>query len=199
MIYIVAVGDPPHHRGILDVDEEKSIYTWMSVCALVLCSVLSFQQAGRVGRGGSRYWQWVAVGGVFVYLSADEQLSLHEQLGGIGARLVDTHGVFTFAWVVPAMGLVAVVAVLLLGLVMSLPPLLRNLSFLSAAVYLGGAVGLEMVGGWILDHPVFMPIAYRTEVNVEEFMEVAGVLIFLWVLILLERRSTVDMKRTPPA
>jgi hypothetical protein len=195
LIYVLAVGEPAHHHGMFDVDEEKSFYTWMSVGALVLCSVLAFQQAGRVGRDGSRYWQWITVGGVFVYLSADEQLSLHERLGDIGARLVDAHGIFAFAWVVPAMGLVALVGVLLIGLVMSLPPLQRNLSFLSAAVFLGGAVGLEMVGGWIVDQPVFMPIAYRVEVNVEEFMEVAGVLIFMWVLVLVQRGAGTETDR----
>ena len=175
--------------GLLDVEAEVSIYTWYSVCLLFLTGFMAFRHADLVGKGDRHFRQWVGIGLLFVYLSADESLSIHEKFARIGAMVVEPSGFFRFAWVIPATVLVVIVTIALISLIADLPKRERFWAIASGAVFFGGAVGMEMVDAKISSMSSPHTIAYQAVNSLEEAMEVIGVLIFLWVLTSLERKA----------
>ncbi len=175
--------------GYLDVEAERSLYTWYSTCILLLTGFIASCHADRVGRHGPHFRQWVGIGVLFVYLSADEMLSIHEKLSAIGGRIVEPTGFFRYAWVVPGLFLVAVVAFALFSLVKDLPKRQRFWTIVSGAVFLGGAVGMEMISGKIAFALSRDTLLYQAVNSLEEAMEVIGVLMFLWVVASLERQD----------
>jgi hypothetical protein len=181
--------------GLLDVEAEKSFYTWFSVCLLFLTGFLASRQADAVGSGNPHYWQWVLVSVIFVYMSADEALSAHEKLAKLGSMFIKPEGFFRYNWVLPAMVIVAVVGVALIGLVRSLPMREQVWTYASGAVFLGGAAGMEMVTGKISDSWGEHTLLYQAFNSVEEGMEVLGVFMFIHVLMALERQRSVAGQR----
>ena len=75
-------------------------------------------------------------------------------------------------------------AALLARFVLRLPPRSRLLFVVSGLVYVGGAVGLEMVGGDIYEYAGRNGAGYVTSMIVEEGFEIYGVTLFLTALVL---------------
>jgi hypothetical protein len=188
-IYALHLFTYDQRYGGLDVDMESSYYTWLSTCALFVTAFMAFRRADYIGKGGPYFRQWVGVGVLFVYLSADEAQSIHEKLGSLGAMMVNPTGYFFLSWTVPGMILVAIVSLALISMVIALPPYARWMSIASGAVFLSGAVGLEMIGGNLMEIYGFDSVPYALETSAEEALEGLGVLMFLWTLIWLERRE----------
>lgn len=155
---------------LLDVRAEGSVHTWWNVVLLGASAVLAAAAAlvrRAAGRGSLPWWLVAAVLGA---LSLDDMLALHERLEPLGEQLGGGGGALRFAWVVPgaAAGLVVVVAVVVAA--RSLPraaatPLAGGLVLLLVA-----ALGLEVVGGAVLD-TVGDGAAYILVSHLEELLE----------------------------
>jgi hypothetical protein len=177
------VSDASQKIWLLDVDVERSVYTWFSQLLLAGVAVLLLDTGARILRGRPFVGaQWLILSGLFLLLSLDESLSLHELLSGHLNSALHTTGYFAFAWVIPAGLLCAVGLVAAIPFLRSLPPRVAGMMVLAGLVFVGGAVGMEMVGGRILESVGgdVNALAYRLEVAVEEGMEGLGVLIFLY-------------------
>lgn len=181
---------------LLDVNEERSLYTWFSGLLL----------AGAGGLLLRTWWdsaawpawlrsQWLILGGVFMFLSADEMLAFHERLTEPVRAALNTGRVFAFAWMIPY-GVVSLVGLLAaVPFLRSLPPLTRNRFVIAAAIYLAGAIGCEMIGAAIAEsHGGVEALtvangltAFNTEAVLEEGLEGLGLLVF--VAALLDFRS----------
>ena len=116
-------------------------------------------------------------------MSFDEFGGIHERLSAaIGARFHPT-GLLHFAWAAPA-GVVALIGfAFFVPFILSFPKRLGILMVLSAVIFLGGSVGLEMVGGKIEEAAGLNNLLYRAESNLEEGMELLGVLLFIYVML----------------
>ncbi len=181
-----------HHLGIpylyglvhqFDMGVEANLPTYVSSMQLLLVAVLLLL-VGLVRRQeGDRYaphWLWLAL--IFLLLSMDEMSEIHEMtirpIRELAPGLVT--GLFYWAWVVPALVLVALVSACYARFVFGyLPPYLRRAALLGAAVFVGGAVGVEMPEAAFVEVHGLENYTYAVFVVVEEVMEMAGVLIFL--------------------
>src|SRR5688572_24749726 len=138
-----------HPIRFFDLNRERNLPTWYQGLALLLCAVLLWGIAGaraRAGASGVRHWRGLAV--IFVYLSCDELFKWHERtVEPLRAWLNLTDGFLLYTWVVPAVVLVALVAALYARFFFRLPPDARRLFACAAALYVGGALGMEIVGG----------------------------------------------------
>jgi hypothetical protein len=86
---------------------EVTFPTWYSALLLAGCGLALLAIASGARQSGAPFRRhWAFLGLVFLYMSLDEAVEIHEHLGG----LLELHGVLYFSWVVPA-GIV----VLLLG------------------------------------------------------------------------------------
>ncbi|MET0373881.1 MAG: hypothetical protein ABW128_06440 [Rhizorhabdus sp.] len=177
---------------LLDVDAERSIYTWFSQLLLAGAAVLMFDTAGRLRPSERKLaFHWFVLSGLFLILSMDEGLALHERVSGLVRSAVATGGYFYFAWVLPAAAFCAV------GLLMARPFILsfrgrsRLLLIVSAAIFLAGAIGMEMVGSKIFYEAESQGgLAYRLSVNLEEGLEGLGLLILIYALTLYRQASS---------
>lgn len=177
------------HVWRLDVDAEISIPTWFASSLILLNSLLlAVMTRLEFHVGGRLRWHWLALTLIFAGLSLDETAALHNALSAVLARTLDTSGAFHFAWVIPA--LIACP----LGLLAFIPWIAdfegreRYLLLGAAATFLAGAVGLEMLAGAHVQVFGQQTLTYRLLANVEEALEVAGMLMFLAALLAYMRR-----------
>lgn len=175
---------------LLHVDSEQSVYTWFSQLMLAGTAFLLWdtgRKAASTDRRIGRYW--TALGGVFLLLSLDEALALHERLIDPLRAALHTSGFLTFAWVIPAVLLCAVGFVAVIPFLRQLPGRVRNPMFLGGALFISGSLAMEMIGGKILSDHGMDPYskAYGLSVGIEEGLEGLGVLVFLYSVLLYRR------------
>jgi hypothetical protein len=111
---------------------------------LLLCAA-----ASRQTRTGSAV-PWLSLAALFVFLSLDEMLSLHERVGSmIGLRFdiggTSGGGFLTFPWVIAGAVFTGVVGLASLGFLRRLPRRTAALFVLSGAIYAGAALGIEVI------------------------------------------------------
>ena len=184
LLYRGSRPDFSHKIWFLDVDVEQSAFTWISVVALFSAAAILLHNADRAISARRRFvWHWYVLAAVFLFLSFDEFGGIHERLSAaIGARFHPT-GLLHFAWAAPA-GVVALTGfAFFVPFILSFPKRLAILMVVSAVIFLGGSVGLEMVGGKIEEAAGLNNLLYRAESNLEEGMELLGVLLFIYVML----------------
>ncbi|MEQ3552089.1 hypothetical protein WIS52_16570 [Pseudonocardia nematodicida] len=126
---------------------ELNVSTWFSSALhLVNAGLLALIAANSVRR---ERWRWILLSICCAVVAMDETAANHEQVGWIIHTTFGTSGLLTYAWIIPAVFLVAVVALL------CAPMLLRRPGGLivaaGATLFVFGAVGLEAVGGAMFD------------------------------------------------
>lgn len=171
-----------HPALMFDLNAEYNIPTFFSACLLLftglLLLVITLLEKNRLAVN-VRYWGVLAWG--FLFMSMDEVLSFHERLVEpihqlLGARSM---GIFYFSWVIPAILLIIVLMIYFRRFLMRLPAKTRSIFILAAAIYLGGAIGFEMIGGYFAEKYGEKNLIYSIITNAEESCEMIGVIVFI--------------------
>jgi len=135
-------------------------------------------------RAGDRYaLHWRVLSIIFLYLSVDEAASIHELAIGPLRSALNTSGIFYFAWVIPAAALVLLFVLAYLRFLAHLPGKTRRLFLLAGIIYVSGALGMELVGGYQTDFYGRENMVYALIANTEEFFEMMGVVVFIYALL----------------
>jgi hypothetical protein len=167
-----------------DLDIEHNIPSWFASAALLAAAVLLGAIARAAWRQWARFrWHWTALAAMFVCLSIDEATSLHEMVMAILHARFDFNGLFFFAWVVPAAIAVAIVGVVYARFLVHLPLRTRQLFVIAATIYVGAALGLEAVGGAVVEVHGFESVRYSLLMLLEEVLELLGIAVFLYALL----------------
>ncbi len=173
-----------------NLDAEMNVPTWYSSALFALCGLLVLQVAARE-ETASRRRKWRFLAGALFVCSIDDIAAMHEMLVDPVRSLLHTRGLFHFAWVVPGILLVAFLAGYVGPLFLRLPSPVRRTFFLAAAVFLGGAIGLEMAGGAYVALHGPNHFAYSLLAHLEELLELLGPILFIkGTLQLLSAAST---------
>ncbi|WP_157505751.1 hypothetical protein [Geminicoccus roseus] len=167
-------------RWLLEVNSERSFYTWVSSSLIFLNAVLLFVIALRAP---GRFWSWGLLSFGFVLLSMDEAMAFHERLGSLLGQYVETGGIFHFAWVIPGLLICIAAGLAFIPLLRSLPRPTMLLFVLSGAAYVGGALGMEMLGSRHAEQHGTYTMTYQMMANLEEGLEGLGMLLFLYALV----------------
>jgi hypothetical protein len=183
-----------------DMDREDNFPTWyasMSLALAALLMALIAEWARRVAGRWARHWQGLAL--LFVGLSMDELLELHERLIDPmkGLLHLDGLGIFRFAWVIPGLAGVAVLGLAYLRFLGALPPRIRRRIVLAGALYVVGAVGFEMLGG-AFESSAGRGLAYALIVAVEETLEMLGVAVLIGALLEYIAANRISVHVAPP-
>lgn len=169
-----------------NIDAEVSLPTWYSQTALVVCAALLFFIAYAIKKKRKMgYKQWFLLSALFLYMSIDEGASLHELFVSPMRSIFDIKGgYFLSAWVIPFIVLVAVCVIIYARFWWRLPKRTRALMFAAAVVFVGGAIGMEMIGAHIYteNHGRFGYIAIA-QASIEEIMEMVGVALFTFAFL----------------
>ncbi|HET7810341.1 MAG TPA: hypothetical protein VFL16_07170 [Steroidobacteraceae bacterium] len=175
---------------LVDLDEEYNLPTLFSVVLLLLASVAAFAACKLFSpEAVSRKWGWYLLSAGFLVMAADEFVGLHDRIGKIAKEVWGDdafHGTFRFVWPIPALGLLIVLACIFVPFLRHLPTALRRRLCAAGAVYVVGAVGMEMVGGWYYEHVAHADhsdFGYSLLTVTEEGMEMAGVILFIATLL----------------
>lgn len=117
--------------------------------------------------------------GVLVFMALDEMSSLHELLINPLQATGLFSGAFHFSWVVVYIPLLLLFGLWMLRFYLSLSRDMKLGLFLAAVVYVGGALGIEMVGGMIASSRGEANLLYGLTTTLEESFELFGLLL-LW-------------------
>jgi hypothetical protein len=166
------------------LNSENSVPAWFSamlhLCSAALLAICAWMHRSR----GNRWWKhWASLSAIFCLLSLDEAASFHEILMVPMDRLVKAEGVFYFTWVIPGIAIVIALGLAYLRFLWNLDSTTRYRFIAAACLFVGGALGMEMVDGAILDHFGEQHIAYMLATTVEETGEMLGLVVFIWSLI----------------
>ena len=167
---------------IFSVDQEANLASWLNAVVLLLSALVVWGVAVDRRATGDRWWRhWAFLGATFAYLSADEAGRLHESVEVVVDAVIDAPGIFSFGWVLLAAPVVLVFALSYLGFLRALPPSVRRLVVIAAVLYVGGAMGVETLGGlaYDLNGGQKGSLAFVVASSIEEALEMAGALVFL--------------------
>lgn len=166
------------------LDAENNVPTYVSsvllfVSAALLAAIASWKKAtaDRFRR------HWATLGLVFLLLSMDEAASFHERLMGPTRHLLDAGGWLYFAWVVPGMCFVLLFVLAYLSFFFHLGRPFRLLFFVSGTLYVGGAIGFELIGGHHVTLYGQRNLAYALIATTEETLELSGIACFVYTLL----------------
>ncbi len=165
---------------LLSLSYEQNIPTFYSAILLLVCSLLLSLVAVGARANGERFvrhW-WVLAAG-FLYIAFDEMLEFHEQL----SKLMALDGVLHFSWIVPAAILVLALGAAYIPFLRALPRPIALRFVLAGAVYVGGAVGMELPLGWWTVRHGEDNLGYGLIDAVEEALEMLGLNLFVLVLV----------------
>ncbi len=174
----------------LNLDKEvNDLPTWYQSSTLLVSSVLLLV-IGLARRElkdkDAKYWGLLSL--IFLFLSLDEAVSIHEQMTMPLRTTFHLEGFLFLSWVIPASFLVAVLGIVFSRFLFRLPSSTRNLMILSALIYLAGALGVEMVGAnymFMMNNPpdIGSNFTYAIITTVEEFLEMTGIVVFIYCLL----------------
>lgn len=166
------------------LDGENNIPTYFSALLLLSSSLLLGVIAHLVRHTRDTFYRhWIGLSLIFCYLSIDEISSLHERTIEPVRAVLGTGSVFYFAWVIPALALLAVFAVVYLRFFWHLPRHWKGLFAASGLVYVSGALGMELVGGWYREGLPDQNLTYAFITTIEEVLELVGVSLFIYTLL----------------
>jgi len=128
---------------------------------------------------------WAILSFGFLFMSFDETASIHERLiEPMRAILGEQNlGILYFAWVVPAIAIILVLGIFFLKFLLNLPKKTRLSFIIAATVYLGAAVGLELIEGKHSEIYGKENLTYIILTTVEEALEMFGTIGFIWALL----------------
>lgn len=185
--YSHALGYVP----LFDIATEANIPTWFA-SGLLMTSAMLFLLLWRIGKSGERDSRvWLLLSVIFAFLAVDEVAMIHEKFIAPVRSTLGTSGVLYFAWIVPYAVAVMGIALYATPAIWRTGPRFIKLFGMAAALYLGGAIGVEMIGGHYYEASAYDPnaayvdLGYRLIQSVEETLEFAGVIVLVYTLLTL--------------
>ncbi|PSN13746.1 hypothetical protein C7293_14680 [filamentous cyanobacterium CCT1] len=182
--------------GLFSLDEELNIPAWYSSFMLLAASALLavITATKRADRYFS-YWKNLSL--IFLFLSLDEAFSFHEIL--IIPALRETFNflpIFFHTWVVFGIPVVIFLGFKYLRFFLNLPGRTRSLFLLAAALYVFGALGMEMVNGLLRVYFGQFAVSTTAAIVLEELLEMAGTATFIYALLvyLSSLKKVVNLK-----
>lgn len=160
------------------LDSERNLPTLYQSLTLGLAAALMFVVARVSPRLLSvDRTRWKVLGGVFAFLALDENLRFHETIGDTSAFSFGAVGLAIYVPVVALLGFWC------LPLLCRLDGRLRGLLLAAAALYVGGAAGLESVSQLYAGVAGKATPLYAAFATVEEILEMAGIAVLVYALL----------------
>jgi len=181
--YRYFIGHDRYLVRLFSADHEWNVPTYYSAVTLLFCSVLLAIIGGASKEKKDKFhlhWKFLSL--IFLLMSIDESLQLHEQTIGLLRRWLGLGGLLYYSWVILGIIFVAILGVFYLKLLLNIERRMRILLLLSGLLYLAGAVGMEMISGkYAATHGVDNYV-YAVLTDVEESLEFVGIVMLIYTL-----------------
>lgn len=174
--------------GKLYFDREDSLPTYFSsFLLLVSASILGLIAVLKIKDKDAFANHWAILAIIFLALSVDESVSLHESLIDPLRNSFQLTGFLKFSWVIAGGLFVLIFCFSYLKFFLALSKNMRIWFFISGAIYILGAIGFEMLGGNLFNNslePHEQSLTYQIVMTIEETIEMSGILLFIFTLLL---------------
>ena len=191
---IYGFGAEKHWLDSLNMDRELNLPTLFSSALLLLAALLM----RRLGQSSPHIaaQDWRLLSKIFIFLALDEALQIHEILIIPGLRH-QVHPALASTWVVPYTGLALILLWRFRRFLVSIPPATTSRLLRAGAVYISGAIGMEMIGSFAVRSSLIRLHSpwYGAITGLEETLELLGIILLIDALIraLLEQKDSVDL------
>ncbi len=171
-------------RRLLDFTGEGNAPAWYSsLLFLIGSALLAVVWRVRSAEGDRFRHHWAGLALVFLFLALDEAAAVHEQLIDPVRDALGTGGALLHAWIIPYGVALVLLFVVYVPFLRALPARTLRLMLVAGAIYVAGAIGMEMIGGYAWDrHPV-RGVSIIAIMAVEETLEMVGLAIFAYALL----------------
>jgi hypothetical protein len=191
---IYGFGKEKYWLDSLNMDRELNLPTLFS-SALLLMAALLMQRLGQSNDHiAARDWRLLSK--IFIFLALDEALQIHEILIIPGLRH-QVHPALASTWVIPYTVLALVMLWRFRDFLGSIPRATAARLLRSGAVYIGGAIGMEMVGSFAVRSSLIRLHSpwYGAITGLEEALELLGIILLIDALLraLLNQRNSIDL------
>lgn len=169
--------------GLFNMDLEHNIPTLFSTFILFLASILLFLVALAKQQQNDRFTNhWRALSIIFLYLSLDESLSIHETINkNLGENLQSWQ---SSPWDILNSVLVCVFVLAYINFFLRLPVKIQRLFFIAGSLFVLGGLGIELVGVSYLPNIYHQPVfAAEIITTVEELLEMIGITVFIYAIL----------------
>ncbi len=170
---------------LLNLDGESSISTWYSSMQLFCVFILSALYCYHKFKGKDKLSILIFLPIIFLLMSIDESVQIHEGLGNISDILFPSGsregtnfyrtGIWMFVFGLPFLALFVGFVNSLKRLVYSSLPSLKKL-MIGMVIMLTGALGFEFVSNFINDNYIYIEVVF------EEGLEMIGVTVMFWAV-----------------
>ncbi|MDA1354503.1 MAG: hypothetical protein O3A01_08610 [bacterium] len=168
------LGLPIH---IFDMDWEKNIPTLIETLLFLAVAMEAWRARKTASAALKRGWGIIT--GVFLFLALDEWLMIHDSLTEGIRTTLNTTGILYFAWVIPYAGLVLIFGLIMLKFLLKLPQITRLQLIASGIIFVGGALGFELINGLLKGAIGADSVLYALGTTTEELMEFTGLALAL--------------------
>lgn len=179
-----------------NLDREMNFPTWYSALMLAFCALLLTAIAtGKNIQHDHYYRHWKLLSILFWLLAVDEVLSIHEILIVPDlAKALKLPWFLHSMWVIPGAIAVLIFAQQYWKFTLHLPKRSRYHFTLAAILYIGGALGMEMLGSYYAELEGQQHLTYALLANLEEVMEMMGTIVFIYGLLLYSGRWAQELQ-----
>ena len=168
---------------MFNLDLENNIPTYFSSFLLLIVALQLYVLSLAKNKHNETFaWHWLSLSIIFLCLSIDEAASIHELLIIPLRNTFGLSGIFYYSWVIIGMGVVFFLGVTYWRFLCALPARTKSNFLLAAAIYVGGAIGIELLGGYYISQTITHDLTYNLITSLEEILELGGVIIFIHAL-----------------
>ena len=184
--------------NLFNFDRESNIPTFFSVLILFISFLLLLFIALVHKKRKSDYVLWLILCIIFLFLSFDEFVQIHERIGGRIQRYFNLSGFFYYAWVIPYG--IFLISFTFFYYFKFLPQFSKRIFWLfiiSGSIF-AGVIGFEMLAAKNYDSANFSEILNVIYYSIEELLEMLGIALFIYTLLIYigeEFQITVESKK----
>lgn len=166
-----------------DLGLEPSVPALWSTFLLAACAVMLAVNGRAAAPDDPDRRTWYGLALVFLALAVDETVMVHEMANDTLRETLGTSGYLYFAWVIPGALFALAVAAASARFLFRLDPRTRALFLLAGTIFVGGAIGMELIAARIAETRGVESVAHMIEQAFEESMEMGGTILFLYALL----------------
>ena len=172
---------------------ERNLVTWYGSMLLLACAFLLGAIAAGVRRQAGGWLPWAGLAITFVGLSIDAVCGIHGLPSEPLDRLFEYPGPLQYSWVIPGVVFVIAFAGVFARFVRRLPARSRW-SFIGAgALFVGGALGMEMILGIETKARGSSTLTFDLLLSAKKLMQLLGSTAFLYALLVHVRDHLPDL------
>ena len=191
---IYGFGAEKHWLDSLNMDRELNLPTLFSSTLLLVSALLMRRLGQSSDRIAAR--DWLLLSKIFIFLALDEALQIHEILIIPGLRN-QVHPALASTWVVPYAALALILLWRFRQFLGSISRATASRLLQAGAVYIGGAIGMEMIGSFAVRSSLIRLHSpwYGAITGLEEALELFGIILLIDALLreLLDQRNSIEL------